>query len=40
MKKLIIFLILFLTSCSANIGDVRHQKLIITNATKPVARKK
>lgn len=39
MKKLIIFLVLFLTSCSANIGDVRHQKLIITDATKPVARK-
>ena len=38
MKKLIIFLILFLTSCTADIGDVRYRKLIITKAYKPVAR--
>ena len=38
MKKLITFLILFLTSCTADIGDVRHRKLIITDATKPIAK--
>lgn len=36
MRRLIIFLILFLTSCSTNIGDVRHRKLIITGAEKPM----
>lgn len=38
MKKLIIFLILFLTSCSTDIGDVRHRKLIISSAKKPISR--
>lgn len=38
MKKLIIFLFLFLTSCTVNIGDVRHRMLIITDATKPIAK--
>ena len=38
MRRLIIFLILFLTSCSTNIGDVRHRKLIITGAEKPISR--
>lgn len=38
MKKLVIFLILFLTSCSTNIGDVRHRKLIIIGAKKPISR--
>ena len=37
MKKLIIFLILFLTSCTVDIGDVRHRTLIITDAAKPLA---
>lgn len=38
MRKLIIFLILFLTSCSTDIGDVRQRKLIITGAKKPTSR--
>lgn len=38
MKKLIIFLILFLTSCTVDIGDVRHRTLIITDAAKPLAK--
>lgn len=38
MKKLIIFLILLLTSCSTNIGDVRYRKLIISSAKKPISR--
>jgi hypothetical protein len=37
MRRLIIFLILFLTSCSTNIGDVRYRKLIITSAEKPIS---
>jgi hypothetical protein len=38
MRRLIIFLILFLTSCSTDIGDVRHRKLIITDAKKPLSK--
>lgn len=38
MKKLIIFLILFLTSCTVDIGDVRHRTLIISGATKPTTK--
>lgn len=38
MKKLIIFLVLFLTSCTADVGNVNKRTLIITDATVPTMK--
>ena len=35
MKKIIIILSILLASCTANVGDLRTRKLIITNANIP-----
>ena len=38
MKIIIIILSILLASCTANVGDLRERKLIITDATIPIIK--
>ena len=38
MKKIIIILFILLASCTVNVGDLREQELIISDATIPIMK--